>query len=165
MKFIESTTKEIIDTDFRQYAMYVLENRAIPSVIDGFKPVHRKLVYSMLNDHKGKRVKVADLASISKCVAPETVVKVNGEYVTVAQLADSFDVDDVIEAYDETTNEFVNTKLLNVIHSGESKELISIELENGEIFNVTPEHMVLLETGSWTMAKDLAIGDCVKTVK
>lgn len=66
MKFIESTTKEIIDTDFRQYAMYVLENRAIPSVIDGFKPVHRKLVYSMLNDHKGKRVKLCDLGGISR---------------------------------------------------------------------------------------------------
>lgn len=165
MKFIESTTKEIIDTDFRQYAMYVLENRAIPSVIDGFKPVHRKLVYSMINDHKGKRVKVAELGAISKCVAPETVVRVNGEYTTVVQLMDTFSPGDVIEAYDEMNGTFIETPLLNVIQSGVSKELISIQLENGEILNVTPEHKVLLETNKWVEAKDLCVGDCVKTIK
>lgn len=63
---IDKTVKEIIDVDFKQYAMYVLENRAIPSAIDGFKPSHRKLVYAMLNEHGSKKVKVSDLGGISK---------------------------------------------------------------------------------------------------
>lgn len=61
-----TTITEVINTDYKQYAMYVLENRAIPSVIDGFKPVHRILLYSMLNEHKGKKTKLADLSGISK---------------------------------------------------------------------------------------------------
>ena len=60
------TIKDIIDVDYRSYAMYVLENRAIPSYIDGMKPVHRKLFYAMLTEHKGKKTKVADLGGISK---------------------------------------------------------------------------------------------------
>jgi DNA gyrase/topoisomerase IV subunit A len=65
MKIIDKSITEIINTDYLEYAMYVLQNRAIPSAIDGFKPVHRKLVYCMLNVHGGKKTKVADLGSIS----------------------------------------------------------------------------------------------------
>lgn len=60
------TLSEAIDTDYKLYSMYVLENRAIPSYIDGLKPVHRKILYAMLNEHGGKKTKVADLGGISK---------------------------------------------------------------------------------------------------
>lgn len=36
---------EYLDTDYHDYAKYVIENRAIPSVIDGLKPTQRKVVY------------------------------------------------------------------------------------------------------------------------
>jgi DNA topoisomerase-2 len=65
MKIVDKSITDIINVDYLEYSMYTLENRAIPSVIDGFKPVHRKLVYSMLNVYKGKKTKVADLGSIS----------------------------------------------------------------------------------------------------
>lgn len=58
--------KETIDSDYHGYAMYVLENRAIPCYVDGFKPVHRKLFYAMLNEHRGRKTKVSDLGGISK---------------------------------------------------------------------------------------------------
>lgn len=54
-----------IDTDYKEYAKYVLENRAIPCYIDGQKPVTRKLLYAMLNQHKGKKTKISDLGGIS----------------------------------------------------------------------------------------------------
>lgn len=66
MKIIDRTVSDVIDNEYREYAMYVLESRAIPSAIDGFKMVHRKLVYSMLNEYSGKKVKLADLSGISK---------------------------------------------------------------------------------------------------
>lgn len=51
---------EFIDDEYKTYSMYVLENRAIPSAIDGQKPVFRKLLYSMLQNG-GKRLKIAEL--------------------------------------------------------------------------------------------------------
>lgn len=41
----ESTISEYLDSEYLDYAKYVLENRAIPSVIDGLKPTQRKVVY------------------------------------------------------------------------------------------------------------------------
>ena len=60
------TVKEVIDTAYKSFGMYVLENRAIPCYIDGMKNVHRKLFYAMLNEHRGKKTKVSDLGGISK---------------------------------------------------------------------------------------------------
>lgn len=59
---VKSVT-DIINTDYKSYAIYVLENRAIPSYIDGLKPVHRKLLYSMLKQFNSKKIKVAELGS------------------------------------------------------------------------------------------------------
>lgn len=41
---IKSVT-EYLDQDYREYAVYVVEERAIPSVIDGFKPTQRKVIF------------------------------------------------------------------------------------------------------------------------
>jgi len=62
MSTIIKTVSEIIDSDLLDYSMYVLQNRAIPSAIDGFKSGGRKLVYAMLNDYPTRKVKVAELA-------------------------------------------------------------------------------------------------------
>lgn len=36
---------QYLDQDYAMYGMYTLENRAIPSVIDGFKPTQRKIIF------------------------------------------------------------------------------------------------------------------------
>jgi DNA gyrase/topoisomerase IV subunit A len=40
-----TTISKYLDQDYKEYAKYVVENRAIPSVIDGLKPTQRKVVY------------------------------------------------------------------------------------------------------------------------
>lgn len=57
------TIQKFADVYYKEYSMYVLENRAIPSYIDGFKPVQRKLIYAALQLPKDKLVKVAELGS------------------------------------------------------------------------------------------------------
>lgn len=42
---IERTITEYLDNEYAAYGMYTIENRAIPSVIDGFKPTQRKIIY------------------------------------------------------------------------------------------------------------------------
>ena len=61
MNIIPRKLTNIIDTEFREFSMYTIENRAIPSAIDGFKPTQRKLVYAMINEYRGNKIKVAEL--------------------------------------------------------------------------------------------------------
>lgn len=61
MNIIPRKLTNIIDTEFREFSMYTIENRAIPSVIDGFKPTQRKLVYAMITEYRGNKIKVAEL--------------------------------------------------------------------------------------------------------
>lgn len=64
MEITKRTIKDKIDVDFKEYALYTINNRAIPSAIDGLKPVQRKLLYAMMQypDRYSRKVKVAELA-------------------------------------------------------------------------------------------------------
>jgi DNA topoisomerase-2 len=63
---MEKTVTDYLDTDYGNYAKYVIENRAIPSVIDGFKPTQRKIIHiaSKVWKNKGsdKPLKIFQLA-------------------------------------------------------------------------------------------------------
>ena len=39
------TVTDFLNNEVKEYAMDVIENRAIPSVIDGLKPTSRKVIY------------------------------------------------------------------------------------------------------------------------
>lgn len=41
----EKTITDFLSNEYKDFAMYSIEGRAIPSVIDGFKPVQRKIVH------------------------------------------------------------------------------------------------------------------------
>lgn len=57
------TIDDFLDNEQREFAMSIIENRAIPSVIDGFKPVQRKIMHiaSRLWANGGKPMKVYQL--------------------------------------------------------------------------------------------------------
>ena len=57
---------DIINEEYRDFALYTVENRAIPSCIDGLKPVQRKVLYAMIEEHHGRKTKIAELGSIAK---------------------------------------------------------------------------------------------------
>lgn len=40
------SVEDFFDTEYRDYALYTISSRAIPSVIDGFKPSQRKIAYA-----------------------------------------------------------------------------------------------------------------------
>ena len=42
---IEKSISEFLSNEYKEFAMYVIEGRAIPSVIDGFKPTQRKVMH------------------------------------------------------------------------------------------------------------------------
>ena len=42
----ERTVEDFFATEYRNYAIYTIENRAIPSLVDGFKPAQRKIAFA-----------------------------------------------------------------------------------------------------------------------
>jgi len=58
------TVTEYLDTKYLEYAKGVVEDRAIPSLIDGFKPVHRKIITAALQKAKHKYYKIFQLTGI-----------------------------------------------------------------------------------------------------
>lgn len=69
MSIQTKSVSNVIDHEYKDYAMYVLENRAIPSYIDGLKPTGRKILYAALTNFKNKKVKVAELGSSIASIA------------------------------------------------------------------------------------------------
>lgn len=151
---------EFIDKDYMEYSLYVLRQRAIPSYIDGFKVVHRKLIYSALNMYpSNKKIKVAELgASLSSCVSGDTEIIINGNPITIERYYNQWDSKDFICAFDELTKLPLNVSVLNVIKN-EPKELFLLELENGSILEVTGEHLIMTKDSGWKKVCELTNDD------
>lgn len=58
----EKTISDFLDYEYINFAKYVIENRAIPSIVDGFKPTARKAFYVGLKYCKNKVDKVSTLS-------------------------------------------------------------------------------------------------------
>ncbi|MBN2301996.1 MAG: DNA topoisomerase IV subunit A [Lentisphaerae bacterium] len=51
----------MVDSNFMQYASYVICERAIPHLDDGFKPVQRRIMHSLYEKDDGRFTKVANI--------------------------------------------------------------------------------------------------------
>lgn len=60
---------EFFDNQYLNYSKYVVKDRAIPSVIDGFKPVHRKIINEAIHYWKNDGVKPMKLFQFGGLVA------------------------------------------------------------------------------------------------
>jgi DNA topoisomerase-2 len=61
-----------LDNEYLAYAKYVVENRAIPSVIDGFKPTQRKIIFTANRAWKSGSEKPLKIFQLSGKVAAES---------------------------------------------------------------------------------------------
>lgn len=69
MKLQDRDLKSIIDNEAKEFALYTVEERAIPNMMDGFKPVQRFIIYSALQKSRGDKKKFHKLAGLSGSVA------------------------------------------------------------------------------------------------
>jgi len=62
--------KQIMRHHYLKYASYVILDRAIPHVIDGLKPVQRRILHTLWRMHDGKLHKVANVAGQAMAYHP-----------------------------------------------------------------------------------------------
>ena len=58
--------KNLFDSNFIQYASYVIRDRVIPELVDGLKPVQRRILHTLLEADDGKFHKVANV--VGQCM-------------------------------------------------------------------------------------------------
>ncbi len=49
--FLSISLENIVNDDFGKYAKYIIQDRALPDIRDGLKPVQRRIIYAMNNLH------------------------------------------------------------------------------------------------------------------
>ena len=67
----EKTITEFLSNDYKEFAMYSIEGRAIPSLVDGFKPSQRKVIHVSNLTWKTGSEKVLKIFQLSGKVASE----------------------------------------------------------------------------------------------
>jgi DNA topoisomerase-2 len=87
---IEKSITEFLSNDYKEFAMYVVEGRAIPSVIDGFKPSQRKIIHGsslVWKTGNEKPLKVFQLSGFiaNKCFYHHGSSSLDNGIVTMAQ--------------------------------------------------------------------------------
>ncbi len=75
---------ELYKEYFLQYASYVIRDRAIPDVVDGLKPVHRRIIHTLLTMDDGKFHKVANVVGEAMKYHPHGDSSIYGALVTLA---------------------------------------------------------------------------------
>ena len=58
--------EELYKDYFLEYASYVIRDRAIPDLLDGFKPVQRRILHTMISIDDGRFNKVAGV--VGECM-------------------------------------------------------------------------------------------------
>jgi DNA topoisomerase-2 len=87
---IEKTISDFLANEYKEFAMYVVEGRAIPSVIDGFKPSQRKIIHvanQIWKTGSEKTLKVFQLSGkvASDCFYHHGDASLSNAIITMAQ--------------------------------------------------------------------------------
>jgi topoisomerase IV subunit A len=76
--------KQIMQHHYIKYASYVILDRAIPNVVDGLKPVQRRILYMLWLMHDGKLHKVANVAGQTMALHPHGDAPITDALVNLA---------------------------------------------------------------------------------
>lgn len=173
----QKTITDFLSDDYKEFSLYTIEHRAIPSCIDGFKPSQRKVIHVSSDIWKNgseKPLKVFQLAGKvasdafyhhGNCLDGDTLILLeNGSFVKISDWYNKFSDSNLeVVSYDEITKE-------SVIGNGHSPRIgqiideeIEIEMINGEIFKCTPNHPFLTQRG-WVIAEELTDDDNIMDI-
>jgi hypothetical protein len=172
----EKTITEFLSNEYKEFSLYVIENRAIPSVIDGLKPSQRKIIHicnQIWKTGSEKPLKVFQLSGAvanqafyhhGDCLSPETeIVMSDGHVITILEWYEKYpDCEFDLVSYDEVNGEFVCGKG----HSPRIGSITDVEYEiimdDDSVFKCTGNHPFYTQRG-WIKAEDLLNTDEIKS--
>lgn len=99
-----------------------------------------------------------------KCLSPDSIIqlKENGNK-TIKEIVDN-KISDMALSFNEITNEVEYAEILNWVKNESSSEWLEIELEDGNVITVTPNHRMFVYGKGDVIADNLKIEDQLITV-
>lgn len=76
--------KQLVESNYLQYASYVILDRAIPDIIDGLKPVQRRILATLFEMHDGRLHKVANVVGQTMALHPHGDQSIAEALITLA---------------------------------------------------------------------------------
>ncbi|MEW6441820.1 MAG: DNA topoisomerase IV subunit A [bacterium] len=80
---LQAPLGRLFDSNFLQYASYVIRDRAIPNLDDGLKPVQRRILYSLHEKDDGRFIKVANIVGYCMQYHPHGDASIEDALVTL----------------------------------------------------------------------------------
>src|SRR3954452_9938844 len=81
---IELPLHRRVNTGFLEYASYVIRDRAIPNLADGFKPVQRRIMWALHEKDDGRFIKVANVVGHTMQYHPHGDASIGDALVVLA---------------------------------------------------------------------------------
>lgn len=164
------TISDQINSQYKDYAIYVLQGRGIPNFYDGLTPVQRLILENSPLKYNGTIGLVGEVIKTGlyhhgDCLDGKTNINLaDGTKITISDwYSKNPDCELLVKSIDTNTME----ECIGYAHSpriGQISEImIEIEMDNGEIFRCTPNHPFLVN-GEWVKAEDLQEGIDIKTI-
>jgi DNA gyrase subunit A len=162
-KIIKLPVSKFINSKFRDYSLYVLTSRGIPSFYDALTPVQRFILKNTPTSYVktlsviGSAIK--DHYHHGDCLHYDTKINLaDGTQITIGKWFEQYpDAVLLVKSIDDNENE-----IISIGHSPrigqETTEYLEIELESGEIIKCTKNHPFYVN-GKWIKAEDLTEND------
>jgi hypothetical protein len=169
---MEKTITQFLANEYKEFAMYSIEGRAIPSIIDGLKSSQRKIIHisnQIWKNGNEKTLKVFQLAGKvasdafyhhGNCLDPNTnILLEDGSFISIKDWIEKYpEVKLKLVSYDEENKKFTT----GIGHSPRIGSITNVEFEiemmDGSIVKCTENHPFLTKRG-WVEAKDLLESD------
>lgn len=138
------------------YATEVNLDRAVPDLVDGLKPVQRRIAYGASLFPNGRLVKSAELAGFvmgkfhphGNCLRGNTTVPLlNGKTTTIKELALNNKGKRYVLAYDKESKSYVPALAYAWRIGQTTDKMYRVTLHNGDIFEATGNHRFFTDDG------------------
>ena len=156
-KLIPVNIEDEMKNSYLTYAMSVIVGRALPDVRDGLKPVHRRILYAMMDlglEHNKSYKKSARI--VGECFVKDTLILTEQGLIPIQDVKRGNKV--------FTQN---NLRAVTQLYEMPKRELLKISLDNGIHNTVTPSQKFKVLNKNleytWKEAKELTREDYIVT--
>lgn len=164
----EKTFEDFYSTDYREYAIYVVEQRAIPAISDGLKPGFRKILHAALSTLKpGKFEKMSNLiGSVYKESAyhhgpaslESTIMLASSQYINTLAQIDIDGAGGTLRSYASAAPRYLDVSLSKYASIFEQDSEILEYNYDGEDRIEPKYYLPILPMAFLTRASGIAIG-------